>query len=460
MSYFPKRPYYIGIDAEKSTAKMAAVRPSRLGWRIVQLKEQALMQGVKLLAPFPKHAQAITLIESKEVMIRSLTLPLKREKQLRAALAFQALNLLPYPANQAILDYEIQEVREGKTTLNLLAVKKERIEKHLHLLASFSCFPQKVVTPPLALAALSTLLDPAPQLLISIGEKEVCCALTATGKLLKSYTFAATQTVAIEVKKVVLALAQLGRSYAFDTIVLFGHATEELRHAIQEATEKQVQLPVAPQLLISQEKLTSYGLAIGAAMTASSQANFLRDEYAPAPSMHTLRRPLALCAAGIALLSALLITFGTLSIARQKNYVRAQFEALIGKDTVHFKTAEQYRAAAYRLSEELSSRPDSFPLLPAIPTVSECLSWLSHHSSIELRHVQYAMVKHPTLSSRHEHYCVKVSLEFTAKDGKAFVDALEADTSWVDHSQSVVWNTAKDGSYHASFFLKDKTRYS
>lgn len=126
------------------------------------------------------------------------------------------------------------------------------------------------------------------------------------------------------------------------------------------------------------------------------------------------------------------------------------------------------------LQKELQSSPDSFPLFPNTPRVSDVLAWLTGHPAVvkkgegglseirlQIENFNYTMVKRPQQGKNQEKYQVKIELEFTSptpKWAREFHDALIAPNDWVDPKGEVKWNTNR-GKYKTSFFLKDKTNY-
>jgi len=473
MSYFPKRAHYIGIDLEKSTLKMAAVRPIKKGWQITQLKETSLQDASSSLDLFPEHARITSALDAKEVFIRPLELPLKRDKEIKNAAEFQATSLLPFPVDQAIVETQIQTSENKKTRVNLLATKKNHLEKHLLSLSSLGLLPKITTAVPIALAAFASILlsRQSQQLVVHIGETEGSCALILHGHLVKSYSINPSQNLIREIRKIILSLSQESKSFEFDTIVLMGNVSEDLRIEIQENCKKTTLFPVAPDLLVSQEKLIRYGLAIGTALAATSRVNFLKKEYAPKEMWSEIRKPLSFFMIGMCALSLFVGALGWLMVRQQKFVVQQQFEALMIQEGLQQEapqTLAAYNKALEDLNHEIVSRPETFPLFPQIPTVSEIMSWLLHHQlatkpgDLEIHSLHYAMVKHPTLQHPTDRYQVQVTLELktaTSQLAKMLRDALEQDVSYVDHKQEIQWTTSKDGIHRVSFFLKDKTRY-
>ena len=77
------------------------------------------------------NALTVTAIPAQDVLIRPLSLKVKKEKDIDAILAFQAEPLLPYPVENAVLDRMLLSKDAEGTELALFAVRKDHLEKEL-----------------------------------------------------------------------------------------------------------------------------------------------------------------------------------------------------------------------------------------------------------------------------------------------------------------------------------------
>ena len=127
------------------------------------------------------------------------------------------------------------------------------------------------------------------------------------------------------------------------------------------------------------------------------------------------------------------------------------------------------------LETSIKSMPESFPLLPNIPRVSDVLVWLSTHPKLVCAEnsgpgdclpftidvFNYSLVKRPEINKKSEKYQVKIDLEFSTSSprlAREFHDALITSNDFVDPKGEIKW-TATKGKYRTSFYLKDKTIY-
>lgn len=128
------------------------------------------------------------------------------------------------------------------------------------------------------------------------------------------------------------------------------------------------------------------------------------------------------------------------------------------------------------LEKNIRSIPDTYPLFPQTPLVSDVLAWITTHPTIAcppdakegeecpafiIDTFHYSMVKRPEPNKKNEKYQVKIDLEFSTSSprlAREFHDALITPNDFVDPKGEIKWNATK-GKYRTSFYLKDKTIY-
>lgn len=272
--------------------------------------------------------------------------------------------------------------------------------------------------------------------------------------------------------------------------------SQELLHSLNK---QQMPIQFDESFGMSESEMHIFALPIGAALSAlpsgSDQINFRQQEFAyPAPWKRlkaTMVAYLALCL-GLALA---LILFSMAYSSYREGEVKKQYLELldvmnkpyaefekeyatklqIGETTkVEDLTNEAIKARLDYLEKEIQATPQTYPLLPNVPLVSDVLAWISTHpsfvrakdgentpSALQIENFNYTMVKRPEPSKKQEKYQVKVELEFsspTPKQAREFHDALIAPNEIVDPKGEIKWNSNKD-KYRTSFYLKDKTTY-
>jgi type IV pilus assembly protein PilM len=252
-----------------------------------------------------------------------------------------------------------------------------------------------------------------------------------------------------------------------------------------------------PDSHLSCQDACSFAIPIGLALTGQprfkSPISFRRGGLAYATPWKRFKRPLYMYAGLTLLLASALYLFGLsylhfkedglkqrylslLSLA-QKPY--EQFERHVetkypsGSDTLPLKdlNSDALLLRLDTLEREIRAMPDTFPLLPNTPRVSDTLAWLSTHPvlacsegecpAFSIDSFHYSIVKRPELNKKSEKYQVKVDIEFTTSSprlAREFHDALITPNDFIDPKGEIKWNATK-GKYVTSFFLKDRTVY-
>jgi hypothetical protein len=474
MSFLPKKPYYIGIAAEKSIIKIAAVRKQGKKWALSKLKEIPATPAASPIDPLLTTENIISVIDSKDVLIRQLDLPLDKKAEVLAAIHFQSATLLPYPPSEGVLHTDCLFADKGKSHINIYAVKKEAIKSHIKQLDALDIVPDKTVSAPQALARFASTLTTNlnPQLLVYIAEPDISCVLVSGGFPIKHFTISAQKSLATELKKISLSLAQYGKAGYFEKIILCGQATDELRAALSEQLDKPISFPESTQYDISSDKLRSFALAIGAALTWNWTENFSKGFISSERFMAKLRHPLTFLCSALAALCIGTALLGWASISHKKRVISQQFEKLLqqeGRAPLSFENEKDFFAHIQSLNEDIQNRKDTFALFPIVPTVSEFMSWVSRHpilnknSDIKVQAIHYSLIKRPTSTRPRECYQVKVLMDIVIKNpdlAKNLQELLSQEMLMIDHRHDVQWSSGKDNHYHVGFILKDKTRYS
>lgn len=127
----------------------------------------------------------ISTLNPQESLIRQLEIHLKKEKDIEEVLAFQTEPLLPYPAENALLDYlKIDKTDEG-SLLTVLVARKDHIQEHLENLSLLNIEPEIVTSSQSALLNFTNTCCPSsPQVcVINIGLHQSTCLLIQNSKL-------------------------------------------------------------------------------------------------------------------------------------------------------------------------------------------------------------------------------------------------------------------------------------
>jgi type IV pilus assembly protein PilM len=255
----------------------------------------------------------------------------------------------------------------------------------------------------------------------------------------------------------------------------------------------------------SRKELLNYALPIGGALSAlpgnKDQINFRQQEFLYPEPWKRHKKPILLYFLLCLGIAVSLFLFGKSYASYRQGEARQQYLHLLKmmnkpytafEKEYHSKTnpnsplndvpavqslsLNEINQRLNYLEKDLQSTPQTFPLQPNVPLVSDVLAWISSHpnfinaqkdgtsdpaASMQIVNFSYSMVKRPEPAKKQEKYEVKVELEFsspTPKTAREFHDALIAPNDMVDPKGEIKWNSNRDV-YRTSFYLKDKTVY-
>jgi len=309
-----------------------------------------------------------------------------------------------------------------------------------------------------------------------------------------------------EIARMGFALAKEVRKASIEGIVITGAAAD--KEGLSNILIQNLQLPLfspsSSGQYSSQELLkfaVPIGLALGSLPNQSQTVDFRQQEAAFPHPWVRLKVPVAAYFISVALLTLAFYFYSNQTLNYQENQIKQSYIDLLSgmnkshedielaladkkqnkndsdksdPPTIYQLGKEELSLRLAYLQKELQANPDSFPLFPNTPRVSDVLAWLHQHpaavfsgedgkveSKIQIETFSYSMVKRPQNGKKGDKYQVKIELEFispTPKWAREFHDALIAPNDWIDPKGEVKWNSNR-GIYKTSFFLKDKTVY-
>lgn len=319
----------------------------------------------------------------------------------------------------------------------------------------------------------------------------------------------AIEFLRLEISKTLYALSKQAKGQEISQILVTGDGghLKNLAQFLCQSLNKNIVYPQSnPGFDIPIRDLERFAQPIGAALTAlihaKDEVDFRQGEFAYPNPWKRYKIPLAIYLALALFLAAALYFMGNAYIKHQEDDLRKLYSELLEsmhKPYANFekeytakfsgKKAEDVEATPIKdldqadimarvhyLQKEIESTPQTFPLLPNIPNVSDVLAWLSTHPNVvakdqktgtvkpllQIENFSYTLVKRPEMTKKQEKYQAKVEIEFsspTPKLAREFHDALIGPNAIVDPKGEVKWSTNR-GLYRASFYLKDKTVYS
>jgi len=496
-----------------------------------------------------KHLVA-TPMDAQDVLVRPLELKLTKEKDIDSVLIFQAEPILPFSADNAVVDKIILSQDKESSKLTIFAVRKDHLSHHLQLWNSLGIEPEVVTAAPLALALFAKhfATPQEPCYVLHMGLSRSLCSLIEDGKLVAAQSIsgglesliqayakdagksfedakdeiskfnfnslneeaypslkAAFEILRLSVTRTIYALAKQvkGRDISLVLVVGEGAAIEGLSEVLCRPLNKTLlTLQDNPGFGMNAAELQKFALPIGEALSAlpncKDEINLRQGELGFPDRWKRLKKPILtyfmLCI-GAALA---LMLFGKSYVKYQEAEVRKHYLDILnvmnkpyadfekeftakypsGRDltpgevvNVTELTPDELKSRLNFLEKEIQSTPQTYPLQPGIPLVSDVLAWLSTHANfvgkdgapeLQIESFSYTMAKRPDPTKKNDKYQVKVELEFSSpapKMAREFHDALIGPNEIVDPKGEVKWSSNKDR-YRTSFFLKDKTAYS
>lgn len=561
----PNATHVIAVDLEGSTLKAAQLSYNQGKPKLQQLFEieSDTQQGDELNAnsfystPEGKILQqqlqsdlVVTVLNSVEVLVRSLDIKLKKERDIDAVLAFQAEPLLPYPVENAILDRMVIGKTQEGTQLTLLAARKDHIQEHLDKWRSLEIDPEVVSCVPAALTQFSQQFSGSsnPHFIVNLGRVQTTCVLVYQGRLIATQSVqtginslfqafekdnaseanwdqfsrfdfsqisqkdnpllhGAIENLRLELTRIIYALSKQYKGEEVREVFLTGEGAPllNLRQILFQALQKDIlEFAENPRFPVPISQLQKFAIQIGAALSAlpgtKEQINFRQQELAYPKPWRRLQKPLLIYFTACCVLAFSIYFLGEAYTGYKEDQLRQGYVDLLATLNKPYQAFEKEYSSKHPLEsqlgdgvipitllsqeditnrlmvlqKELKESPDSFPLLPNTPRVSDVLAWLSTHpniigkdkstlagSPLQIDSFSYTMVKRPEQKKPQEKYQVKVEIEFsspTPKLAREFHDALIAPNDFVDPKGEVKWSSNK-GKYRTSFFLKDKTAY-
>ena len=148
-----------GIDIDKDTIRVVELQKGMRGASVsnyfkIPLVNGNLSEALKDVIKKLPEAEIVASFDSRDISFRGISLPITDMKKIEKAIPFEAEELLPFPADELIIDYQVIEKGERETTVGIVAAKKEKINAQLEAFSSGGIDP-KVVN--ITLSAISAI---------------------------------------------------------------------------------------------------------------------------------------------------------------------------------------------------------------------------------------------------------------------------------------------------------------
>lgn len=320
-----------------------------------------------------------TALDGPEVLIRPLTLPLTKEKDIDAALAFQAEPILPYPVDEALLTRQILQKQEEATELTLLSTRKSLLQSHLDQWQTLEIEPEVVgcVQSALCQFAKAYLEQDKAYLLFYMHEKSSTFILVSEGKLIASLS----QSEGLHLLYHAYAADAEGKdNFLFFDQIDYANLDPQAMPRLNEAVKRLQKMAAMMGLALIKElygkscagvvvtgevaalpgletaltallkqpvvhctaqspfeasdmhcHAVSIGLALGSLPSETQQFNFRQQEFSYPKPWLRLRKPMAIYCAAMIGLTAAFFLFGQTYMAKEEDLIKQEYVHLLGK---------------------------------------------------------------------------------------------------------------------------------
>jgi type IV pilus assembly protein PilM len=439
-----------------------------------EVKQLDLPAGVS-----PGNTLIASTVGSEVLFSRSLKLPGGSFSKLESIVPFQAEPLLPFPLEDAILDWQVISKSENSLTLSLLAVQKKQLKQHLESFSAYKVNPEATTTSSAALAQFVHQYYPSEKqrIVINFGHNHSLVTLVSAGFVQETHHIAEELESARlnhKLQQAVTAMERNSKGAREECVFLTGE------------TDTLPSLPFSNQILEN----ANYAIAIGTALSyldsTPEPLNLRQGEFAYETPLRRYQQPAFITISLSIALALLLWLSGNSWLNRKEESLKTDYYELLTalNKTPHQIDTEidrspdappsslsftQIRRRTQHLETLLRGQADTFPLKPNLPQVSDLLAWLATHPEIlkegelpiSIQSLSYTMVKRPEASNKRQRYQVRVELDFSAatpRRARELHDSLRAPNAMVDPKTDVKWSTSQD-LYKAVFLLKDRTSY-
>lgn len=463
----------LGIHWDQPYFRVASLRLSKQGAEILGLDS-----SVKLLYKADFRGKIVTGLPAKDLLIRSFTLNVQKQKHLEQAIQFQSETTSHLPQDEVLSTTIFYPNKHSKTTdASSITALREVIGDHLHFYASWEIFPHRVSAAPLALLRYARWKYPGLQkaALIDLGSSEWTCIEMNEGKLKQTVSFTGGieellkalcedrkknllqkeveagarqidllqlkpqlnphlhETLLVkkqEIAKAIYAFSKDGADYP----VFFSGRTDAFVHIREYLLENLPGIKVANGELSPPIEEHKYAISIGLALEemASHQerVQFLQGEFFPRKNW---KRAGIFCFLLFLLslsCSATLWLWGKSCFERKQLEIAQSIEQILsrhengGKASI-LREAKTADAALQKWMKAMGKDEKQPFYIEESPKVSCVLHWLSNHplvrtfeeeeQPLEWKEIHYHLVHFPKIGSSQENFQAQVELSFKAK---------------------------------------------
>ena len=172
----------VGLDIGNSFIKLVHMKENKI-LNILIEKKDAIKNIPIFFDNINKNKTKIfTCVGDSSIVVKQIEIPVTAKKKLESVLQWEVPLHVPYPANEAVINWQVMDTGSDKSKMKVLivAVKNELKKQHLDFLSSLNIKPDSVSVEPLALMNSFLLTEPS----IKKEERTVMLDIGATNTIL------------------------------------------------------------------------------------------------------------------------------------------------------------------------------------------------------------------------------------------------------------------------------------
>lgn len=432
------------------------------------LKTDSVKQLYKDLSIYNNNLIISTFLETQDVILRRLILPLTEKRKILATLPFQIESLVMTP-NDSVVSVCIDRISKKSSSVGVFITSQNLFFKHIQFLEDKGIHTHFVSCSSSNLFRFITWAFPKQKtgIVIHIGSQEMLCLFYQENRLESAKAFSVDPACFRKnLEKYHLFLTQKG----WDTNCPYAYIEETpslvgLKNIVREIFSGE-------QLILEDLNYHPYALAIGSALDAlaedGNQVNFSQKMFMTKKTKQHLLKKTFYYLGACAVLNLASFIGVQIYLHQKQTKLLAYITSILPKELQKTspKSIKDWQEHLLSWKNKLSTQKLSFSLLPTVPKVSDVLAWISAHPAfineakakkgIELLSIHYQMLKYPTVDQKNIPYEAQVEIEFSASAprlAREFHESLLKENQMIHAKKPVQWH-AQGNKYRAIFTLK------
>lgn len=420
------------------------------------------------LSIYDKNFTISTFLETQDVILRRLVLPLTEKRKILATLPFQIESLVMTP-NDSMVSVCIDRTSKKSSSVGVFITSQNLFFKHMQSLENKGLHTHFVSCSSSSLFRFITWVFPKQKtgIVIHIGSQEMLCLFYQENHLESVKAFS-TDPACLQknLEKYQLFLTQKG----WDTNCPY--LCIEETPSLVDFKNLVGEIFAGEQLILEDPSHHPYALAIGAALEAlaedGSQVNFSQKMFMTKKTKQHLLRKTFYYLGACAVLNLVSLIGVQTHLHKKQTALLAHITSILPKELQKTspKSIQDWQNHLLSWKNKLSIQKLPFSLLPTVPKVSDVLAWISTHPAfineakakdgIEVLSIHYQMLKYPTVDQKNIPYEAQVEIEFTASAprlAREFHESLLKENQMIHTKKPVQWH-AQGNKYRAIFTLK------